>query len=612
MNAPNAFHAAKQAALRKASETGACNDIHQAILLLKTRSHLDKVNALCSGEVRPLKPRTLDLQPYLVALHLRDNGLTPGAVAHLQRVCDALYGPDLPAYVNIDRAFDPWNYQLCGCPTENHFFNDTSNRLAESIVFPDRVFSDGHSAAEYRPYWENAFQSLVATRVMHGIREWRSTVYCHVLFDDAMMIANLAPEGPTRDAAHALLDLMFLSIGASLRKQLWLGPHSRVYSRAGFNIIDGTRQCYPGYAACLRGDHMIPMIATSDYVLPDAIRRLPHRQDNYVSIEKTGPRYHPRGEGLSVFDPAPANVYLCRSDREDWGGDGILYNYLTPSYCLGSIQDWGTHDGTWHMHCIPWSLVLASDVNTDLVLSYAGDEEDATRQQGGYMTWPCEGNDQDATIFQYRRTLFSQMRAVRHEKFWENLPNGFDEAPWAPASGNKRLIGYREPPTPIHTRFYLAESLGPLAHEDGWVLAEKNGVCIAIRPVRGSYREEAHSDWILGQVFVCDIWDDVILCEVAESHDVGGVDGFRARLRDTLLRADDRVITFRNIEGDILTFRWKEDGDPTVNDAVPAYSGMRFNDPCIRSELDTGVIRIDCDGASHVIDTSHLPLNRHP
>jgi len=488
---------------------GKCHSMDDALLLLKAGHNLDKANTFLSGKVRPREPRTLDLQIYYVILAMKDSGLSPEARRYLEGLCNKHYNEKLPPYVSLDRKFDPWDYQLCGCPTENHLFNDTCNRLAECVIFPDRVFSDGHTAAEYRPYWENAFQQLAVSRITHGMREWHASIYIHVVFDDVMMVYSIMPEGPTREAARLMLDLMFLNMAVCLRNDIWMGPHSRVYNDTSApwpSVYNQTAQCYSKYAGCLLGKSFLAPIASGDYVLPEAIAHLPFREDRYVSIEKVGPRFYPRGSDRDRFNPGPVNIYICQSDREDWGGDGLIYNYLAPKFCLGSVQDWGNYDGEWHMHCVPWTFGIASADKTDVVLSFTGSEQDSLPTQGGYMTWATEVNDQNATIFQHRKTLFSQMRGYRHEKVWENLPGGFPEAPWAPASGLKKLAGYRGEKVLFFSRFYIAHSIGKLIEEKGWLFGEKEGVCFAIRPVRGGYKKEMpQSKFILGKVFVCNI-----------------------------------------------------------------------------------------------------------
>ena len=56
------------------------------------------------------------------------------------------------------------------------------------------------------------------------------------------------------------------------------------------------------------------------------------------------------------------------------------------------------YDGEWHMHCLPWNLMVASGLDTDLVTSFTGSVEQSVHQ-GGYGTWANDVNDQDATIF---------------------------------------------------------------------------------------------------------------------------------------------------------------------------------------------------------------------
>lgn len=605
MNYETEFNAARERACKALlQQDGPCADAHAALVMLRHGTRLDEVNRLLSGQVRELTPRGLDLQVYYTILANRERGLSPEAAQYVTERCDRVYGQDLPPYVDLGREFNPWDYQLCGCPTENHLFNDTSCRLAESVVFPERRYSDSRTAADYRPYWEDAFRQLVTSRIRHGLREWRSTIYCHVLFDDALMIYNVLPPGRTRDAARLLLDYMFLGIAITLRGRLWTGPHSRVYNplQGGVGGISRFTQCYGGYAAQLLGEHFMGGVIVSDYVVPEAVARLPFRTDRYVSVETVGPRFYPRGEGQDRFNPGNVNVYLCTSDREDWGGDGLVYNYLSPRFGLGSVQDWGGHDGEWHMHSVPWAMMFACDDCRDIVLSFTGSREQSTHQ-GGPMTWCNQDNDQDATIFQHRKTLFSQMRGWHRDKIYEVLWDGFPEAPWARASGRKRLLSHAGETTRFHSRFYISDTIVEVREEGGWVLGEKHGVCFAIRPVRGACRREEWPD-CPGQFYVCDVWDDVILLECAESDDVGGFEAFCRAVQAASLSFDERCVTFTNLEGDTIRFCWKEEGDPTVNGSTPAYGGMRFDDPCVRSMPATGVIEIECDGARTVLDAN--------
>ncbi|KPJ54802.1 MAG: hypothetical protein AMS16_04485 [Planctomycetes bacterium DG_58] len=588
------FEAKRKAARDRILERGRCNSPHEALVLLKHRTALDEVNAFLSGKVRPLKPRSLDVQIYYQILALAENGLTDEARKYVASLCDKHYNAKLPTWVSLERPYDPWNYLFCGTPTENHLLNDTSNRLAESVVFPGRVFSDGHTAAEYRAYWKDAFRQFVASRVRYGMREWRSSIYCHVVFDDAMMIYNLMPEGPTREAARVFLDYLFLSIASSLRGPMWTGPHSRVYNNRG-HMLKPTRLNYIGYARQLLGEGFLAPIIVSDYVIPEAIAKLPFRKDRYVSIEKVGPKYHPPGLGKDVFNPDRRNFYICRADREDWGGDGIVYNYLTPRYGLGSVQDWGKYDGEWHMHCVPWSLMIATGEGTDMVLSFTGSEAEST-QQGGYMTWANHDTDQDGTIFQHRKTLLCQLRGWHQDRQEEFMKTGPAEAPWAPAPRFRRVCPIGDKRT-FHSRFYVAHSLGEPVIQKGWVFGEKAGVCFAVRPVRGGFREEKQNTWIPGRVYLCEVWDDVVLLEVAETEDFGSFENFREKVLALPLEFDDREVRLTNLDGDRIRFRWKEDGEPTVNGKVPEYGGMRFSDPCIKSEYDSGVVEVNCDGA---------------
>ena len=590
-------------------EKGECNDPGTALVLLEAGQHLDAVNQFLSGKVAPLKPRGLDAWIFYMLLGCQKPGLNEEARAYVQGLCDRHYNAELPAYVSLDREYDPWDYQLCGCPTDNHLCNDTSNRLAECMVFPDRVFSDGHTAAEYREYWEDAFRRYVAARIRHGQREWRSSIYCHVFFNAALMIYYLMPDGPTKDAAKAFLDSLFLSIAVTLRGNMWTGPHSRVYNNLGsWCGIGPFHQCYIGYAKELLLENLSGGLLASDYAIPEAVARLPFREDQYVSIEKVGPCFYPRGEAQERFNPGKFNVYICGSDREDWGGDGYVYNYMTPRFGLGSVQDWGPYDGEWHMHCIPWAMMLKGAENRDVVLSFSGAAAECVHQ-GGYMTWHNHDSDQDSTIFQHRKTLLCQTRAWHLEKFYEVLWDGYPEAPWAEASGRKRFLGNVGEKERFFTRFYVSNSIENVEQRDGWIFGEKDGVCFAIRPVRGGFIPDPDAPNVPGRVYLCDVWDDVILLECGEVEESGGLDAFAERLLAAPLVHDEHWVEFTNLEGDTVRFCWKEVGLPTVNGKVPELGGLRFDDPCIRSELNSGIVEVRCEDARLVLDASDP---RHP
>lgn len=98
---------------------------------------------------------------------------------------------------------------------------------------------------------------------------------------------------------------------------------------------------------------------------------------------------------------------------------------------------------------------------------------------------------------------------------------------------------------------------------------------------------------------------DVILLEVAETEEVGGFDAFRRKILALPLAFDEKEVRFTNLDGDRITFRWKEDGDPTVNGKVPEYGGARFRDPFITSDYDSGVIEVNCAGARAVLHAEH-------
>ena len=184
------------------------------------------------------------------------------------------------------------------------------------------------------------------------------------------------------------------------------------------------------------------------------------------------------------------------------------------------------------------------------------------------------------------------MRGVNREKFWENLWHGGPDCPWPNGRMWHRLIGFRGDPVPRHSRFYLADSLGPIVRHGGWLFAQAGGVAVAIRPVRAGCHEDPRVAWVPGRVFVCERWDDVLLLEVGQTADFGGFTRFRQAVLAAPLSHDGIRVGFTSPAGERLSFCWQEDGDPTVHGRVPDYGTWRFRDPCVRSGAGSGVIEI--------------------
>ncbi len=583
-----------------------CRNAAEALVLMQHGLESNKVSAFVISNLVNRTYRSLDT-PLLYQVLIRGRGkLSPAAVQALRSRLDDNWSNKLPLYVSLETPFDPWDYNFIDPPTENCLCNDIVNRLLDTLASPERIYSDGHTAAEHRVYWEDAFRQFVAARISHGFREWDSTVYLHVIVEDAMAVYNCLPDGKTRAAASAFLDAILLNVARTLRGKVWTGPHCRVYNNPGYSMLNLTQH---SWFYCMRwifdtdwselaltgfrpNDPFNSGLLVSDYSPPAAILELPHQPESYVSLEKTGPRQHPRGLGQNAFYPDRNNVCICREDREDVGEIGLVYNYLTPKFALGSAQNWGRYGAEWHMHCMPWNLVIRNLTSDGMILSFTGGPNQSSGQ-GGYMTWG-QTVDWTATIFQRKTVLFSQIRAAAQIHVMRAHPSGFLERPFGPYWD---LAGFREPKQRRMTRIYIANSLGPLTEAKGWAMGETNGVCFAVRPVRGGYSYEPQPKWIPGRVLLCQVWDEVVLLEVAETEQAGGFALFQQKILAAELLCDERDVRYTSIGGDRYVFRWKSDGEPTVNDQTLDYGDMRFDDPYIQSKAGSGRIMINTPGA---------------
>ncbi len=613
------FESERAAYRREIIDSGACGNLGQALVLLRSGTGGREVSRYIRMTVPSSSRRELDTARLYELLICGRGILEKSAEKALRGELDKFWSTNLPVWVSLDIPFDPWDYSYTGIPTENMMFNGICNRLLDTIAEPGRIYSDGHTAAEYRFYWEDAFRKFAASRVTHGFREWDSSIYIHILLECGISVYNCLPAGPTRDAAGVFIDCLLLHVARTLQGRVWTGPHSRVYNKPGMTIMNLASQ---PYNYCVRWpfrlgwDDMAAAgtfrpnapfesgLLAGDYSPPAAVLAVAGRGGRAVSSCSTGPRNWPRGMGWNGFNRDYRNPWLCLEDREDTGVMGLVYNYITPLYALGSVQNWGDYGGEWHMHCMPWNLVIGCESSDAMIFSYAGGPADPGGQ-GGYMTWGSFGGDWRATIFQDRGVLFSQIRGMAGVPVFRMRPSGYLERP---TGEYPELLGFRGTPVSLKTRIYLADRLGGLTETNGWVLGEYNGVFFGIRPVRGGYSWEAQPGWIKGRVMLCEIDDDVTLLEVAEKSDTGSFGEFADRITGGALHSDNVFVRYESTAGDEYRFCYKTDGLPEVNGITPDYGDDRFDDPWIKSRRGSGRIVISTGNGEYCELLSQDPM----
>jgi len=134
--------------------------------------------------------------------------------------------------------------------------------------------------------------------------------------------------------------------------------------------------------------------------------------------------------------------------------------------------------------------------------------------------------------------------------------------------------------------------------EDGIVFVEAEGAYAAIRVVEGGF------DWMKdgfdtggsipeGATMVLNQEYAPVILEVMAKSDVKSFDHFRARVKACTMKMDGRVLTYRSVYGDLLTFDTSYQQTPTINGSpVNDARKKAFESPFLNAEYNSGIVTI--------------------
>lgn len=248
--------------------------------------------------------------------------------------------PAVGLYLNLeDRLDERWRsrfrkawrtYTPYRGDTENHFLMYYASLLLMSQEWPGLPGSEwfnGKSSAENHRESKEYLEYWIDETVRSGSTEWDSPRYAYYYITPLILLRDFTADPALRRRCEMLLELTLADFAAEHLNGSYCGAHSRDSDGA---VIDPRRAEVTSYAQLYFTDSIsfvlpdLAYAAMSDWQCPSIIRAIAHDRDSsYVHTETKRSRAKMRfsAERFSTVHK---------------------YDFMTPDYCLGSIQG-GVH-----------------------------------------------------------------------------------------------------------------------------------------------------------------------------------------------------------------------------------------------------------------------------
>ncbi|MCK6629310.1 MAG: hypothetical protein L6R45_29555 [Anaerolineae bacterium] len=214
------------------------------------------------------------------------------------------------------------------------------------------------------------------------------------------------------------------------------------------------------------------------------------------------------------------------------------YTYMTPYYGVGSWIG-KTKPGSQSQS---WGIYIASEESKSTIFTFPGAwsqfQPDDNRS---YMINYKFKEDTQTHIFQERNVIFSQFDLkVAGEEF--------------------------------ATRIYLPFSLDEVSEQNGWIFARETTVdgetvFVAIRPALGGYKLDTspQPDFVYGRIFVCDVYNDVVVTEISDSTVHSSFAAFMKDVLDQPFKVTDSKVFYTTTDGREIEYKINDSHNTLIN-----------------------------------------------
>ena len=448
--------------------------------------------------------------------------------------------------------------------SENHHAMEvhTAWGFAKSLKYhasyAARAYDDGQTAQAHFDAWTAYLKVYLRERAKKGLLvETANKGYNTHTVEGWYNLYDFAEDATLRQRAGYLLDLYWITWAEEQLDGVRGGGQARIYQ--GARSQKGNGSGIPGLAWYYLNRGKKDAIRPSEWMVATSVYRMP-----LVVMDIA---LNPGGRG--VYEVKQRRMGLVHKGysrppfyrlRTDVGGI-YRYSYCTPDFIIGTLMFEARP-------CEDWAAISAQNRWHGVI--FLGHPDARIYPQ-------CEALDRHLNLNHHGVTLNQQWSVQRKGALIaQKLPG----PNYSQKAGDMR-VWFSEPG--IFNR----------VEENGWVFAEAEGAYAAVRPVSGSSAWDAPVEGENGRWLRCARDLTPVIIEVARKVDCANYAAFRSAVASNVLRFEDDVLTYTGLGGDRFTFHADYSLPPEVNgEAVDYAPRMVFDSPFVRSEWDSGVVRI--------------------
>lgn len=447
--------------------------------------------------------------------------------------------------------------------------------LKSHANYAARAFEDGRNASEHYSAWTAYLKAYFRARAGKGQSvEIASKSYNAHTIQMWYNVFDFAADAVLRRMSGDFIDLYWATwaeeqidgIRGGGKNRIYQGPGSR--TAAGGGVVD-MAALYLGDRVDGKINAMDWVVATSGYRMPLEVMRLA------LDVEARG-EYEvvQRCMGLAERGwertPLPPVVPFGFSGlRSDFGGF-LRYSYCTPDFVMGTLMsearpytDWspGAAQNRWQ------GVIFRGHTDAAIVPECLAVDTHLNLQNHANTV------NQHWSV-QAKGTLITQKLACP-----ELSKQTGDSRVWISSQG-------------------LTEPV----EKDGWVFVESDGAFAGVRVARGGYAWDAEEPG-KGRWLRCE--DDLspIVIEVGRKVNYASAEAFGDAVAKTVLTMRGDVLEYESVGGDWFVFHVDYSAVPKINDTDVDYApGKVYDSPYVKSDWDSGVVKITYDGNVRVLD----------
>lgn len=456
--------------------------------------------------------------------------------------------------------------------SENHHFHIIATCWAFSMMlkdepaYRDRLFNDGHTAAEHYKSWIPYLCEYLRQRACKGMLiEIDSPSYDALIPNEVYSLYDFSDDSLLKRRASQFLDLYWALWAEHQIDSVPGGGKTRCTAdhalRGG-----GATSAIAWYAFGAGKEQaiqasLLPFITTT-WKMPDIVI------DLALDVEGRG-SYEIRQRRMGLAEPGysePPNYRL----RTDFGGI-LRYGWCTPDFIMGSLltearprEDWTAISAQNR-----WSGVIFRGARDARVFASTSNTKKPSK------TLP---NDRNESIYNGQWVVQAHGTQIS-----QKLKDSKDADQWGV--------------------YFSNEGLSKPEREGRWIFAEGERAYVAVCVTQGDFAFHEKSRPSLGRWIQCADDFAPVIIEVISKTPGSSFAAFRRQVLAQSIETKDGILSYTGLGGDRFKFHTDQSQPPQINGQVVDYAPARvFDSPFIQSDWNSGVITVQKDSRKYVLN----------